>query len=1092
MNIQEILTRKPKYILAKNNNPETFFFTYEGYDDREEYINVLNKGGSNFEYIGVDSIVKPYIDYEKVVATNTKNKEEGKKKLLDRLLHIFVSCCNVNFNMCLDIDDVVILDGSRQETIKGEPKYKYSFHITTKNNKYVFKNQTEAKIIKFLMKETEKQIYSTIEICTDNDVDGSVYGKTQRLRTIYGSKYNNKGLIGLQPITRNGEKFVPNNPLVYLVKYYEDDCVYIDLTKINENKELNELNEHSENSSAIIYSKKRIENANIHNTYNMTENKEKQIITDYRKDINDLLIKKGIKQPLYISHSEYKENIIYKYCYEKGGECIYGEHHDRNNRNNATLYIYVKEAVVWCGCYGGSCKSKKNIKLGVLLEKSPLENPINAIQCDEPKLTLNKNNEVNKVFNQFISDDTKKALCIKSRCGTGKTHAMYEYIHKYLKKQPDARILMISTRQSYARAMCNDDKSETKQMETLNIINYLEYKENNFDMDEIYKLPRLCISLESLKYIIKAWIPYDIVILDESESICRHLFSDTVDVGSVGIYFHLQKIINIDKCKKIFLLDADLSNPTLTLINGIKKENILMLNNTYNNNTRNYYITQDADDWMTNVKSKIILNKKVFIVCLSVEAASHLYDELKKTNIMANIMNGVEQKHNDHMFIMGDMDDATKKQMGNVNELWKNKGLVITTSATGAGVDFSIKNHFDYIYGSIYSGLSPPIEFLQICHRVRHPNNNNIYVLCNSKMRLPDITYNISNNKITNTRSFIYTVKNARDYINVVKKTVITSPKLKSIWNNEKGCMTECSEEWDLNYSKLQYYEYVNRYLNNQPCNYLLVLKLLIEQHGDKVIVDPIKMKQKRIIKDNTNILNETKIADKDRNELRLQQEKKLEDRKVLEKNKMRIKFRIDNKYIDDDLKEVCDVYMKKLNIYENTKYIHMYEDTKLKESIKHSTNKLYDTINNKIKQSHMNIYTRFMEHSKYDYTDGFKIDVKDFETIYNNLQITNIELKSTSRMGEEMTNNKVILTVLRNYGLELKTHRLRRVVDGERVSITSHYTIEQQKEIYNCLYMELYGLSGYNVPFMNMVNRHNKYEGILTINNKKEHKKLF
>ena len=304
--------------------------------------------------------------------------------------------------------------------------------------------------------------------------------------------------------------------------------------------------------------------------------------------------------------------------------------------------------------------------------------------------------------------------------------------------------------------------------------------------------------------------------------------------------------------------------------------------------------------------------------------------------------------------------------------------------------------------------------------------------------------------------------------------------------------MTECSEEWDLNYSKLQYYEYVNRYLNNQPCNYLLVLKLLIEQHGDNIIVDPIKMKQKRIIKDNINILNETKIADKDRNEIRLQQEKKLEDRKVLEKNKMRIKFRIDNKYIDDDLKEVCDVYMKKLNIYENTKYIHMYDDTKLKESIKHSTNKLYDTINNKIKQNQMNIYTRFMEHSKYDYTDGFKIDAKDFETIYNNLQITNIELKSTSRMGEEMTNNKVILTVLRNYGLELKTHRLRRIVDGERVSITSHYTIEQQKEIYNCLYMELYGLSGYNLPFMNMVNRHNKYEGILTINNKKEHKKLF
>jgi hypothetical protein len=304
--------------------------------------------------------------------------------------------------------------------------------------------------------------------------------------------------------------------------------------------------------------------------------------------------------------------------------------------------------------------------------------------------------------------------------------------------------------------------------------------------------------------------------------------------------------------------------------------------------------------------------------------------------------------------------------------------------------------------------------------------------------------------------------------------------------------MTECYEEWDVYFSKLQYYEYVNNCLNNQASNYLLVLKLLIEQHGDSIIIDPIKTKQKRGKRDKTNILNKVKIIGVDCNELRLQKETKAEDRNVFDKNKMKKKFRIDNKYIDDDLNEICNVYTKHMTIYENTKYIHMYEETKQKESIKHSNKELYDSFRHKIKQNQINIYERFIDHSKYDYTDGFKINVNDFNNIYNQLNITNAELKSVSRTGATMTHNKVILTVLRNYGLTLTTHRKRNIIDGKRQSITTHYTITPNKEIYNCLYMELYGVNGYNSMFMNMVNTHNKYEGILTINNKKEYKKLF
>ena len=195
---------------------------------------------------------------------------------------------------------------------------------------------------------------------------------------------------------------------------------------------------------------------------------------------------------------------------------------------------------------------------------------------------------------------------------------------------------------------------------------------------------------------------------------------------------------------------------------------------------------------------------------------------------------------------------------------------------------------------------------------------------------------------------------------------------------------------------------------------------------------------------------------------------------------------------IDDDLNDVCNIYTKNRSIYENTKYVHMYEETKQKESIKHENKEIYDELRKKIRQNQINVYTRFIEHSKYDFIEGFKIDVKELHNIFDNLNMTKPELTSISRTGESMTHNKIILTILRNHGLTLTTHRKRIINNGNRTSETTHYTIEPNKEIYNCLYMELYGVSGYNLPFMEMVNKHNKYKDILTINNKKEDERLF
>jgi hypothetical protein len=161
-----------------------------------------------------------------------------------------------------------------------------------------------------------------------------------------------------------------------------------------------------------------------------------------------------------------------------------------------------------------------------------------------------------------------------------------------------------------------------------------------------------------------------------------------------------------------------------------------------------------------------------------------------------------------------------------------------------------------------------------------------------------------------------------------------------------------------------------------------------------------------------------------------------------------------------------------------------MYEETKQKASITKENKELYDSMKNKTNQNYINMYSKFIQYSNYDYSDCFKIDVNELEHIYEQMKFTKQELYSISRTGPTMVHNKVILILLRHYGLILNTHRKRNIIDGTRQSITTHYTIEPHKEIYNCLYMELYGKNGYDEKFIEMVNKHNTYMNIMYINN--------
>jgi len=184
--------------------------------------------------------------------------------------------------------------------------------------------------------------------------------------------------------------------------------------------------------------------------------------------------------------------------------------------------------------------------------------------------------------------------------------------------------------------------------------------------------------------------------------------------------------------------------------------------------------------------------------------------------------------------------------------------VIINTSTTGAGVDFNNKNHFDFVYGFITAGCSPPVEFMQIIDRVRNPINKLVTVLIDGKIQIP------------NENTFLCTLNNSKFIIDELNKNTVLSDLVNRTYEDVEGFINNeiIYVEKNNDYSKLTYYNYLTNTLNNTNNNYLLVLKLLLLQKGHKCIIDLEKYKQKKAKNNEAEHLKQHKIISYTNNEI--------------------------------------------------------------------------------------------------------------------------------------------------------------------------------------------------------------------------------
>jgi len=349
----------------------------------------------------------------------------------------------------------------------------------------------------------------------------------------------------------------------------------------------------------------------------------------------------------------------------------------------------------------------------------------NFVDIDK-KFIIDGTDSDNIIFNninKWITDDNIKSLNIKSQYGSGKTQLIKSILDKY---KPE-RVLWVSYRQTLT------DNIE------------YEFKEYNFKsyLNKDYNGDRQIIQLESLP-ILRQFnfldeseeegagifeIPaYDIIIIDEIESILNHFSASTFKHGtSKDIYNYLYDIITTSK--KLLTLDGDINERALSYISNFG--NMLNINNKYNTNTRHFNIIQDEPLFLKKLYDDIATakkdNKKIGICSMSKT------ETIKYTKLINDNFNN-EMKI---LTINADSNDSDKKLLKDIQTEILKYDVFIYSPTVEAGVNINNKGIFNKLYCIICGCSTSPRAFLQMTARIRNLNDTTINIL-NTSLYLND------------------------------------------------------------------------------------------------------------------------------------------------------------------------------------------------------------------------------------------------------------------------------------------------------------------------------------------------------------------
>jgi len=616
-------------------------------------------------------------------------------------------------------------------------------------------------------------------------------------------------------------------------------------------------------------------------------------------------------------------------------------------------------------------------------------------------------------IDKWQTTETQKTLNVKSCYGSGKTQLIKEILKKYEPK----RVLWVSYRQTLT------DNIEDE---------FIKFGFKSY-LGRVYDADRQIIQLESIKHLKNDVILdddearpipyYNLVIVDEVESVLNHFNSKTFKGNNENIYNDLYYIL--ENADKIITLDGDLNQRALNYVSNFGQMTII--NNEYNVNEREFNFISDEELFLTklihDIREAKKENKKIALCSMSKS------ETIKYNNLI------LEQEPDlKILLINADSDDEDKKQLKHIQTNILNYDVFIYSPSIEAGVNIDIKGIFNKLYCVVCGGSTSPRAFLQMTARIRHLNDNSINILNNTL-------------KINDCRNF-WTFD---ETLNLLELTTEKTGKIKTISRNSNNKLIETFKQSP--YSNTYTFNKMEQ-LNNNTFYFMKLLLLYCERKGIKIIMnedqEPSKIKfdkveylEKIISSDNIDETEEQEI------------ENKVKSRTATRHEKLKLikQYYLKCLGVERLSSDILNTYYGRTDsIYT---FINLIDDTKLKEKAKTNS---YNTQFYKLQ-----LIKQMIKDIGYkNCFDNVKITSENFgealRTLINNNVYFSIETRGLFNMAKFKTDTSTTKAIMGHINCLLKYASLKITSTREREGtiFKNYYILERLNNIEEIIYYKM------------------------------------
>jgi hypothetical protein len=315
----------------------------------------------------------------------------------------------------------------------------------------------------------------------------------------------------------------------------------------------------------------------------------------------------------------------------------------------------------------------------------------------------------------------KTTLIIKSHLGTGKTTEAVKMIRQH------ARVLVLSARKSFTRFIMGD----LADLASEGIV-FHSYDEAGTHVGSLSSRDYLVCQVESLHRLEEDFADYDLVVVDESETILNQFHSFTTHKENILRNFRMFERI-VRGAQRVLFADAFVTQRTLIACANLRDASTsLYINNNYNPYVRKATMlwkqakTTDARmpavvEFGKRIMADLEAGKRVAVVWTSLTAAKTF------------IKNFVEKTTYKYRLYSSESSKKESAELTDVETHWRDLDLLCYTTAITIGVNYNPEEEeawFDRVYLYACSRTALPRDIAQALLRCRKIRSNELIYTC--------------------------------------------------------------------------------------------------------------------------------------------------------------------------------------------------------------------------------------------------------------------------------------------------------------------------------------------------------------------------